>query len=593
MWLLSLSLRNLFRQKRRSLFLGSAMAIGVALLVLANAFSNGLTDIMLNKILRWVTGHVTVAFYERGHAMTPVFRDRARLGFLGTEFKKVVLQQDEAIGQMVRAIGNGKADNIIYIGVDTSSKLDAAGLRELDEQFHLVEGKWQDLNDTRYENPVILTVDKARFLNVKRLDILRLRLRNVYGQDQSARVTVVGTMQIANIFMGAVTFGNLRQVKSILGYDGHSTGNINLVLKDPEKNAGWVADAIHRRLQPGLAVIPGTAETEAGVRKAAVVMGFNSDSVTAQKLGARLEVISGSLEAARFNKGALVAQPLARSLGLHPGGVFTLKYTDLWGGPAEPVTVHVEGIFKPGPAPAAGGWGGPTVLLQDERFYETFYAHWPRKPLPEEMQLLPAATHPSYPMLSPDWILLPRTATTQELEKKMKDMGKKRWRSTVIDVRTMYETAEQVLKLQGVLNLITLAAVLVLFAIILIGVINTLRMTIRERTREIGTVRAIGMQRTDVRNLFVLETVLLAFFAAVAGVLLAYLAMGVLSQIPMHLEDNPMGMFLVRARLYFVPTWSGVLGNMLLILVLAGATAFFPANRASRMAPGAALRHFE
>jgi ABC-type antimicrobial peptide transport system permease subunit len=157
----------------------------------------------------------------------------------------------------------------------------------------------------------------------------------------------------------------------------------------------------------------------------------------------------------------------------------------------------------------------------------------------------------------------------------------------------MYETAEQILKLEGVLNMITLVAVLVLFFIILIGVVNTLRMTIRERTREIGTIRAIGMQRTDVRNAFILETLLLAFFASVAGVLLAFGAMGVLSHIPMNLEDNPMGMFLVSGRLYFIPTLSGVLGNMVLIWVLAGVTAFFPARRAANLSPGAALRHFE
>jgi len=207
--------------------------------------------------------------------------------------------------------------------------------------------------------------------------------------------------------------------------------------------------------------------------------------------------------------------------------------------------------------------------------------------------VVPGKDHPAWSFLSPEWILLPRTATTADLQKKMTDMGKKKWHSTMIDVGTMYETAEQILKLQGVMNLITLAAVLVLFFIILIGVINTLRMTIRERTREIGTVRAIGMQRRDVLYMFVLETLLLAFFAALAGGVLALLTMGALSQIPMNLEDNPMGMFLVNSRLYFAPTAGGVVGNVLLILILAGVTAYFPARRAARLAPGAALRHVE
>jgi ABC-type antimicrobial peptide transport system permease subunit len=77
-----------------------------------------------------------------------------------------------------------------------------------------------------------------------------------------------------------------------------------------------------------------------------------------------------------------------------------------------------------------------------------------------------------------------------------------------------------VVQLEGALNLITLIAVLVLFFIILIGVVNTLRMTIRERTREIGTNRAIGMQAYDVRNTFLFETFFLAFFACITGILL-------------------------------------------------------------------------
>ena len=43
----------------------------------------------------------------------------------------------------------------------------------------------------------------------------------------------------------------------------------------------------------------------------------------------------------------------------------------------------------------------------------------------------------------------------------------------------------------------------------MIGILNTLAIAIRERTREIGTLRAIGMQRRKVLWLFVLETALL------------------------------------------------------------------------------------
>ena len=79
MLLIRLSLRNLLRQKRRNILLGSAMAIGVAILVVANSFSHGISDIMFNKVMRYVTGHVAIRFNERGGVMREIFRDRARV----------------------------------------------------------------------------------------------------------------------------------------------------------------------------------------------------------------------------------------------------------------------------------------------------------------------------------------------------------------------------------------------------------------------------------------------------------------------------------------------------------------------------------
>jgi ABC-type lipoprotein release transport system permease subunit len=587
--LLRLSLRNLLRQKRRNLLLGSAMAIGIMLLVVADSFSHGLSDIVLNKVLRWVTGHVTVAFNERGHMNGQVFRDKNLMEFIKKDYPGVVIKSEESIGTMVRAVGNGTAENMILVGTDFSESAGTKATKEEEESFQLVEGNWNDLRDPKIENPVVVSAEKARTLKVKLHDILRVRLRNIYGQNQSARLTVMGVMKTGNMFMGPVTFGDMKKVKAILGFDEHSTGNINLVIKNPEKNARKLADAIHAHLQtmPGLAIIVGEARG-AGVRREVTVLGFNSDPALKPKWDQQLDLVSGDLEKCRLDKKALVAQPLAQALGLHLGSLFTVNYTDRWGVPQAAVSGEVGAIFRPGTT-----WGPNVILLQDERFYEAFYSRWPLSAAKAAGAFIPAKNHPAYALLSPEWVLLPRTSTTDELEKKMKNMGKKKWHSTVVDVRTMYETAEQILKLEGVLNMITLVAVLVLFFIILIGVVNTLRMTIRERTREIGTIRAIGMQRTDVRNMFILETLLLAFFASLAGVLLAFASMGVLSSFAMHLEDNPMGMFLVSGHLYFIPTWGGVLGNMVLIWVLAGVTAYFPARRAAQLSPAAALRHFE
>ena len=157
----------------------------------------------------------------------------------------------------------------------------------------------------------------------------------------------------------------------------------------------------------------------------------------------------------------------------------------------------------------------------------------------------------------------------------------------------MYETASAILNVEFALNLITLVAGLILFCIILIGVINTLRMAVRERTREIGTMRAIGMQKKEVLSMFLLESGFLAFFASIAGSILAFLVMYGLSSIAIDAGDNPMGMLLVEGHLYFAPTLTATISYILLIIGITVFTAYFPARRAAAMIVSDALRHVE
>jgi ABC-type antimicrobial peptide transport system permease subunit len=224
--------------------------------------------------------------------------------------------------------------------------------------------------------------------------------------------------------------------------------------------------------------------------------------------------------------------------------------------------------------------------VNDKDFYGFFYRAWPESS--------PAAEpgSPLAPYLCPAWILLDRTSTTKGLQKKFRLLPRLKTRATAVDVATMYETASMVVNLEYALNLITLVAVLILFFIIQVGVVNTLRMTIRERTREIGTMRAIGMRRRDVRNLFLIETFFLSLISGALGVALAFAGMWLLRQIPFQADSNPLSMLLVNERLHFRPSVPGIGAYLLLILLIAAATAWFPARRAARLAPSDALRHF-
>jgi putative ABC transport system permease protein len=127
-------------------------------------------------------------------------------------------------------------------------------------------------------------------------------------------------------------------------------------------------------------------------------------------------------------------------------------------------------------------------------------------------------------------------------------------------------------------------------AIVLFTVGNTMSMAVVERTTEIGTLRAMGLRRSGIRRLFVLEGLLLGLLGAAAGVAVA---LGVAALI------NHSGLtWLPPGQVDPVPLTVRVWGEAGLILgtaaglaVVAAVSAWWPARRASRMQIVDALRH--
>ena len=139
-----------------------------------------------------------------------------------------------------------------------------------------------------------------------------------------------------------------------------------------------------------------------------------------------------------------------------------------------------------------------------------------------------------------------------------------------------------------ILNAVTSA--LVLFGVIALiaatfGIVNTLFMSVQERTREIGLMKALGLSRGKVFSIFAWEAILIGFFGAVFG-LLAAMGLGTVINAlaeETFLADLP-GMTLVQFTV--VPSLL-IIGLIMLIAFVAGA---LPARRAAKMDPINALR---
>ena len=130
-------------------------------------------------------------------------------------------------------------------------------------------------------------------------------------------------------------------------------------------------------------------------------------------------------------------------------------------------------------------------------------------------------------------------------------------------------------RLEGLIDqILSVLNVLVALAVIiaLIGIANTLALSVSERTREIGLVRAVGMSSRGVRRMIRYESAVIAAFGAVLGV-----AMGI-----------GLGWLMVEALPASFAGTLAIPGGQIIVLVAVAAVAglvaaLLPARRAGRM----------
>ena len=127
-------------------------------------------------------------------------------------------------------------------------------------------------------------------------------------------------------------------------------------------------------------------------------------------------------------------------------------------------------------------------------------------------------------------------------------------------------------------------------AVVLFTISNTMSMTVVERTVEIGTVRALGLRRRGVQAMFLTEAVVLGFAGSVLGIACSFAAAWIINQ--MGLTWTPPGRnepvaLAVRVAGEHVMMLASAVG----LITVASLSAILPAARASRMNIVDALRH--
>lgn len=149
------------------------------------------------------------------------------------------------------------------------------------------------------------------------------------------------------------------------------------------------------------------------------------------------------------------------------------------------------------------------------------------------------------------------------------------------------DTIEQINQIFKFFNVILVGFGAIGMIVAVLGMFNTLTISLLERTREIGLMMALGGRNRDMSKLFVFEAVLLSVAGAVIGIGLA-VAAGQIVNFSMNNFAHRRGVK-ESFMLFSTPLWLvlGLVGFMIMVGLL---VAFFPAKRAHRINPIDALR---
>lgn len=149
-----------------------------------------------------------------------------------------------------------------------------------------------------------------------------------------------------------------------------------------------------------------------------------------------------------------------------------------------------------------------------------------------------------------------------------------------VEVKTWNELSPFYTKVKMMFDVIFAISFLIVFTIVVMSVVNTFTMAVMERTREIGTLRALGVKRRGIVSLFSLESLALGGFGSLLGIALTLLVVALVgwlqpTWVPPQLARR------VPLEIHLVPQFWVFSSAVLMLLSML--SAILPARKAARM----------
>nr|WP_319393007.1 FtsX-like permease family protein [uncultured Desulfobacter sp.] len=410
---------------------------------------------------------------------------------------------------------------------------------------------------------------------------LKLALRNVFRNRIRSLITLAAIAfgGVSIIIAGGFfedTFMQMREgvIHSHLGhiqiykegYNDHgSSAPFDYLIEDPEDITGELTAIEHVKLITPRISFSGMISTGdntvavfcQGIDPEGELILNKIDTIKSSDTGLAIQSGANLVKGDEFE--VILGRGLAKNIGAKPGDSLVLL-TNTVGGSLNAFDLNVKGIFY-------------TASKEfDDRAL--------RLPMHIAQQLI--RTKGIQTLV----VLLDRTENTQTVKqqvlKTIKGMG--------LEIKTWNQLADFYNKTVELYGRQFFVLKLIITIIVILSIFNTINMAIWERTREIGTIMAMGYKKTDILKLFLTEGLILGFFGGIAGIAMgAGLAWGI-SFIGIPMPPPPGATVGWTAFIKVVPAL--LISSMVISVSAALVSSFYPAFKASNLNITDALRHY-
>lgn len=208
-----------------------------------------------------------------------------------------------------------------------------------------------------------------------------------------------------------------------------------------------------------------------------------------------------------------------------------------------------------------------------------------RKYLVPEPKLNKKGKPVDYYVYSQAYVFVDDMSHVSEVQKKIAALG--------YQAESNMEWLEQSKQFTGMVQAVLGGIGAVSLLVAAIGIINTMMMSIYERTREIGVMKVLGCDMNNIRDLFLVESGFIGLMGGLIGTVLSLLISLLINFLVASGGSEQLSVFYQGAEgaaISYIPIWLALFAIVFAIFIGAAA-GYLPAKRAMRLSPLAAMRN--